>query len=949
VRFPLDYYRILGLPIQSTPEQVEQAYRDRLQQRPHHQHSSVAITGRQQLLDKAFATLSKPALRQAYDGHFFGPMGSNSGRGQTSTPATATSTLSAASLSVSKAIGLGGRATATLPKLEIGIDIEEHQFAGAILLLHELGEYSNVIEMGTPHVQNSLSDPRSPHANLSLADADVALSVALSHLELGREQWQQGQYEAAATELETGLDLLMGEGLFASVQNQIHTDLCRLRPYRILELLAAPLEEVETREHGLAMLKGMLQERHGIDGNGNDQSGLNVEDCLKFVQQLRGYLTVREQQELFEYESQRPSPVGLYLAVYALIARGFAEHQPALLQRAERMLRQLCEYKDVHLELASCNLLLGETDIALNSLEQSQDQEMLEFIENHYTESDNLIPGLYYYTEYWLREEVFPYFRDLIDQPVNLRAYYDDEQVQKILEFLLSQSSRVVGTSHVDHRFANLGSRLGFNTAPPPPAPDLDVPLSMPSATSFGMDIVGHQNLQADAVHEAPRSSAAYNYRKNNYGSQDTRDDYWDSAQVANPSPSMNGSTNGSDPQVSLSPAWEMTDETMADLPQVPLPPVSSPTNTRSSQQRSQNSRNATARGREFQESPTLQPRYPSQPLAQAGAEPAAPRGRRRPAPQPAPATGFRLGRLQWFGLILLGILGLGGAAALARHLFLPQPEPVVLVPREVPPLGTTTPPIPGTTVNPTTNPTAAGTPMVRGSSPIAPGATVSPVGVNPLTGQPNPPNSNPNNPNSNPNIASPNISAPSVVASPGAPNSSNAPGTVPLSPGARTVPGSNSANNPNPGTLGGNTAPTASAPLTSDSASQVIRTWQQAKAKAMGKQHNSQNLESILTGPALATWRSSSQEMRSSRSHWEYQLQDIKVESVAPRTGAPTTSGAGADEMVVIARINESGNFFEPNRTTPGGSSYQKDSYRVRYVLVRREGRWLISQMRPL
>jgi hypothetical protein len=943
VRFPLDYYRILGLPIQSTPEQVEQAYRDRLQQRPHHQHSSVAITGRQQLLDKAFATLSKPALRQAYDGHFFGPTGSSSGRGQASTPATATSTLSAASLSVSKAIGLGGRATATLPKLEIGIDIEEHQFAGAILLLHELGEYSNVIEMGTPHIQNSLSDPRSPHANLSLADADVALSVALSHLELGREQWQQGQYEAAATELETGLDLLMGEGLFASVQNQIHTDLCRLRPYRILELLAAPLEETEIREHGLAMLKGMLQERHGIDGNGNDQSGLNVEDCLKFVQQLRGYLTVREQQELFEYESQRPSPVGLYLAVYALIARGFAERQPALLQRAERMLRQLCEYKDVHLELASCNLLLGETDIALNSLDQSQDQEMLEFIENHYTESDNLIPGLYYYTEYWLREEVFPYFRDLIDQPVNLRAYYDDEQVQKILEFLLSQSSRVVGTSHVDHRFANLGSRLGFNTAPPPPAPDLDVPLSMPSATSFGMDIVSHQNLQADAVHEAPRSNTAYNYRKNNYGSQDTRDDYWDNAQVANPGTKTNGSTNGSDPQISLSPAWDMTDETMADLPQVPLPPVPSPANTRSSQQRSPNSRNTTARGREFQESPTLQPRYPSQPLAQAEAEPAPPRGRRRPATQPAPAPGFsfRLGRLQWFGLILLGILGLGGVAALARHLFLPQPEPVVLVPPQVPPLGTATLPVSA----PTVNPTAVGTPIVRGGSPLAPRATTSPGGVNPLTGQPNP------NTNTNPNTASPNISAPSVVAlSPGGSNSPTAPGTVPLSPGARTVPGSNSnsANNPNPGTSGGNTAPTASAPLTSDSASQVIRTWQQAKAQAMGKQYNSQNLESILTGPALATWRSSSQEMRSSRSHWEYQLQDVKIESVAPRTGAPTTSGAGADEMVVIARINESRNFFEPNRTTPGGPS-KKDSYRVRYVLVLREGRWLISQMRPL
>jgi hypothetical protein len=68
----------------------------------------------------------------------------------------------------------------------------------------------------------------------------------------------------------------------------------------------------------------MLQERGGIDGTSADQSGLNVDDFLRFVQQLRSYLTAEEQQELFEAESQRPSAVATYLAVYALLARGFA-------------------------------------------------------------------------------------------------------------------------------------------------------------------------------------------------------------------------------------------------------------------------------------------------------------------------------------------------------------------------------------------------------------------------------------------------------------------------------------------------------------------------------------------------------------------------------------------------------------------------------------------------
>jgi curved DNA-binding protein CbpA len=259
VRFPLDYYRILGVPSQSTPDQVEQAFQDRLQQRPHHQHSSVAINGRQQLLEKAFATLSKPALRQAYDNNFFDGAGAPGSVGLSAAMAKA-------------ATSLGGRSAATLPKLETGIEIEDHQFAGALLILHELGEYDKVVELGTPEIARS-TEPKSPHVSLALSQSDVCLSVALSHLELGREAWQQGHYEAAATDLQTGLDLLMNEGLFAVVQNQIRTDLARLRPYRILELLAAPLEDTTTRRQGLVMLRAMLQERNGIDGNGDDQSG----------------------------------------------------------------------------------------------------------------------------------------------------------------------------------------------------------------------------------------------------------------------------------------------------------------------------------------------------------------------------------------------------------------------------------------------------------------------------------------------------------------------------------------------------------------------------------------------------------------------------------------------------------------------------------------------------
>jgi len=64
---------------------------------------------------------------------------------------------------------------------------------------------------------------------------------------------------------------------------------------------------------------------------------LSLDDfLLRFIQQLRSYLTAAEQQSLFEAES--PSAVATYLAVYALIARGFAQRLPALIRQARLLL-----------------------------------------------------------------------------------------------------------------------------------------------------------------------------------------------------------------------------------------------------------------------------------------------------------------------------------------------------------------------------------------------------------------------------------------------------------------------------------------------------------------------------------------------------------------------------------------------------------------------------------
>lgn len=421
MRIPIDYYQILGLPIQTSAEQLQQAYRDRTQQQPQREYSQAAIEARNQLIALAYQVLSDPEQRQRYDASYF------------ASTYEAEDDRAFESLARHDAEPIPAAFEPNTPSIEIADEL----FVGALLILQELGEYELVLELGRAFFStNSVTLERADLGEFNLVRPDIVLTVALAYLELGREQWQQGQYENAAASLESGRNLLSREGLFPGVAGEIKADLDKLRPYRILELLAQPEANVAERQQGLQLLQDILQERRGIDGTGNDGSGLSVEDFLRFIQQLRSYLSAAEQQSLFEAESQRPSAVATYLAVYALIARGFAERLPGLILQAKQMLLHLGKRQDLYLEQAICSLLLGQTTQASRALELSQEYEPLALIRENSQGAQDLLPGLCLYSENWLHNEVFPNFRDLATQRASLKEYFADEMVQTYLEAL---------------------------------------------------------------------------------------------------------------------------------------------------------------------------------------------------------------------------------------------------------------------------------------------------------------------------------------------------------------------------------------------------------------------------------------------------------------------------------------------------------------------------------
>ncbi|UWU46979.1 DnaJ domain-containing protein [Limnospira platensis C1] len=250
MRIPLDYYRILGLPIQATADQLKQARGDRQQQLPRREYSDLAIDARKQLIDEAYAVLSDPDQRGAYDMGFLA---------KTYDPGSRT-VRTLGGPNVMSLSGAGGGKDADSHRASIEID--DRQFVGALLILQELGEYEQVVALTRPLIGTSsigLKDGRFGDPDLVLPD--IILTVALAYLELGREQWQSRQYENAAISLESGQDLLLRESLFASLRGEMQADLYKLRPYRIIELLQLPEQKADERRRGLQLLREMLHER----------------------------------------------------------------------------------------------------------------------------------------------------------------------------------------------------------------------------------------------------------------------------------------------------------------------------------------------------------------------------------------------------------------------------------------------------------------------------------------------------------------------------------------------------------------------------------------------------------------------------------------------------------------------------------------------------------------
>lgn len=493
MRIPLDYYQILGIP-ESSLSELEQAYQDRLHQLPRQEYSDAAVESRKQLISLAYQVLSDPQQREQYEA---------------AQVAAASTEVESGAVSVDQAV----------PSLEHrrpDLEISPEHFLGGLLILFERGEYEEINTICMPYIGNdgrssnsgSLHLPTAltpsgnlqPESNPSIdpkvlsklkrtatgnhiipLKPDIVLTMAFSLMELGDREWRDACYEAAVSHFETARKILLQEDLLPQIQGQVERRLDRLRPYRVSYLVALPLDRHEQRRQGIQFLEELLESACVNEVECKDRFGLNSERTIQFIHETLPHLTAGEQSHLFSQLARESHQLGAdslthmqlactYLHVHALIAQGFAYHNPQLIYRAQQIiLYRLSQRLDVSIEQAICAILMGQTEEAQAILVAAPESAALVVIRQQSQGLPNLLRGLCWYIESWLKDEAFPCFRDLVDSDPSLHTYFSDPDVQ---DFADRASVALAGQAQTERNIS------GWATSAPqlievPPSGDL--------------------------------------------------------------------------------------------------------------------------------------------------------------------------------------------------------------------------------------------------------------------------------------------------------------------------------------------------------------------------------------------------------------------------------------------------------------------------------------------
>ncbi|MEC7391955.1 MAG: ARC6/PARC6 family protein, partial [Cyanobacteriota bacterium] len=349
------------------------------------------------------------------------------------------------------------------PNGTVGLDLPTSSEVAGLILLWEAHGALEAFQLA----RQGLQPPQAPALG-SGREADLTLLAALACRDAALEEQEQRRYESAAQLLIEGIQLQQRMGKLPDQQRRLENDLQGLTPFRILDLLSRDLGDQASHQQGLTLLDELVVARGGLEAADvdDDQPGsLSQEDFESFFHQIRRFLTVQEQIDLFSRWFEAGAADAGFLTVLALTAAGFSRRKPEFLEQARERMQTVANADLDPMPLLGClDLLLGNVKDADRHFAVLRDPDLQAWFLNH---PGDRLAAQCEYCRAWLERDVLPGYRDVDASGADLDAWFADRDVQGFVDRLDRKASRQIGSDDMTLAWATAGdASLGEPSEP---------------------------------------------------------------------------------------------------------------------------------------------------------------------------------------------------------------------------------------------------------------------------------------------------------------------------------------------------------------------------------------------------------------------------------------------------------------------------------------------------
>ena len=409
MELPLDHFRLIGVSPSASSEEILRAFQLRLDKTPDDGFTYEVLVQRSELLRLTADLLTDPENRREYENMLLNGVS--------------------------------------------GLEFPSNREVAGLILLWESGSPKEAFKI----TRKALQPPQTPALGSS-READLTLLAALTARDSAIQEQQNRAYCNAAEFLQEGIQLLQRMGKLSEIRKDLEEDLISLLPYRILDQLSRDLNDQESHKKGLSMLENLIIKRGGLEGNNKSEykDYLNQQEFEVFFQQIKPFLTVQEQIDLFLELQKRGSLEAGFLAFLSLTAIGFSRRKPEKLFEARRILKKLNLSGLDSMPLAGClDLLLADIDQASARFSSSSDEKLRDWLNNY---PGNKLEGICIFCKNWLENDVLVGYRDIESKEVDLDSWFEDREIQEFIEKLEKKSNKTTIKSNLLNQKINKAS-----------------------------------------------------------------------------------------------------------------------------------------------------------------------------------------------------------------------------------------------------------------------------------------------------------------------------------------------------------------------------------------------------------------------------------------------------------------------------------------------------------